>query len=54
MLVFAVFFSSVFFIHTAFAAVSEGCGFFDVSLECDLSGWMKLLMGDIAVEKGVS
>jgi len=49
MLVFAVFFSSVFFFHAAFAAVSEGCGLFDVKPGCDLSGWMKLLMGDIAV-----
>jgi len=49
MLVFAVFFSSVFFIHAAFAATTPGCGLFEVSLECDLSGWMKLLMGDIAI-----
>jgi len=49
MLVFAVFFSSVFFIHTAFAVVSEGCGLFDVKPGCDLSGWMKLIMGDIMV-----
>jgi len=49
MLFFAVFISSVFFFHAAFAAVSEGCGLFDVKPGCDLSGWMKLLMGDIAV-----
>jgi len=49
MLVFAVFFSSVFFIHTAFAATTPGCGFFDLSLECDLSGWMKLFLGDISI-----
>ncbi len=49
MLVFVAFFSSVFFFHAAFAAVSEGCGLFDVKPGCDLSGWMKLLMGDIAV-----
>jgi len=35
--------------HTAFAAVSEGCGLWDVNPECDLSGWMKLFLGDIAV-----
>jgi len=49
MLVFAVFFSSVFFFHTAFAATTPGCGFFEISLECDLSGWMKLFMGDLAI-----
>ncbi len=49
MLVFAVFFSSVFFIHTASAVVTPGCGLFEVSLECDLSGWMKLFLGDIAI-----
>jgi len=38
--------ASTFFIHTAFAAVSEGCGLWDVRLECDLSGWMKLFLGD--------
>jgi hypothetical protein len=35
--------------HMAFAAVTEGCGLFDVSLDCDLSGWMKLFLGDIAI-----
>jgi len=49
MLVFAAFFFSIFFFHAAFAAVSEGCGLFDVKPGCDLSGWMKLLMGDIGV-----
>jgi len=48
-LVFAVFFSSVFFIHTAFAATTPGCGLFDVNPECDLSGWMKLFLGDIGI-----
>jgi len=48
-LLFSVFVASTFFIHTAFAAATPGCGFFDVSLECDLSGWMKLFMGDIAI-----
>ena len=35
--------------HTAFAAVSEGCGLWDVKPECDLSGWMKLFLGDMMV-----
>jgi len=48
-LLFSIFVASTFFIHTAFAAVSEGCGLWDVNPECDLSGWMKLLMGDIGV-----
>jgi len=48
-LFFSVFVSSTFFIHTASAVVSEGCGLWDVNPECDLSGWMKLLMGDIGV-----
>ena len=46
-LFFSLFVSSTFFIHTAFAAVSEGCTLWDVNLECDLSGWMKFFMGDI-------
>jgi len=49
MLVFAVFFSSIFFVHSAFAVATPGCGFFDISLECDLSGWMKLFLGDILI-----
>jgi len=48
-LLFSVFVASTFFIHTAFAAATPDCGFFDVSLQCDLSGWMKLFMGDIAI-----
>jgi len=48
-LVFAVFFSSIFFVHSAFAAVTPGCGFFDLSPECDLSGWFHLLLGDIII-----
>ncbi len=48
-LFFSIFVASTFFIHTAFAAVSEGCGLWDVNPECDLSGWMKLFMGDIGV-----
>jgi len=49
LLLFSLFVSSTFLIHTAFAAVSEGCGLWDVKPECDLSGWMKLFMGDIMV-----
>jgi len=46
---FSVFVTSTFFIHSAFAAVSEGCNMWEVNLECDLSGWMKLFMGDLAI-----
>ncbi|MCZ6582518.1 MAG: hypothetical protein O6761_05025 [Thaumarchaeota archaeon] len=49
LLLFSLFVSSTFLMNAAFAAVSEGCGLFDVKLECDLSGWMKLFLGDIAV-----
>ncbi len=49
MIVFVAFFSSSFFFHPAFAAVSPGCEFFDLSPECDLSGWLHLLMGDIVI-----
>jgi len=49
LLLFSLFVSSTFLIHSAFAAVSEGCGLFDFRLECDLSGWMKLFIGDIGV-----
>jgi len=49
MLVFAVFFSSTLFVHEAFAAGTEGCGFFEFGLECDLSGWLHLIIGDMVV-----
>jgi len=49
MLVFAVFFSSIFFVDSAFAAATPGCGFFDLSPECDLSGWLHLFIGDIII-----
>ncbi len=49
LLVFAVFFSSIFFVHSAFAAATPGCGFFDLSPGCDLSGWFHLLLGDIII-----
>ena len=48
-LVFLAFVMSTFFVHTAYGAVTEGCGFFDFRLECDLSGWMKLFVGDIGI-----
>ena len=48
-LLFSIFVASTFFIHTAFAAGSEGCGYWDIRLECDLSGWMKLFLGDVGV-----
>ena len=48
-LLFSIFVASTFFIHTAFAATSEECGYWDVRLECDLSGWMKLFLGDVGV-----
>jgi len=37
------------FSNLAYGAILEGCGIWDVKLECDLSGWMKLLIGDIAI-----
>jgi len=49
MLVFAVFFSSIFFVNSAFGAATPGCGFFDLAAECDLSGWLHLLIGDIII-----
>jgi len=49
MLVFVAFFSSVFFIHSAYAAVTQSCGFFELNPECDLSGWMKLFLGDVGI-----
>jgi len=49
LLVFAVFFSSIFFVNSAFAAATPGCGFFDLAPECDLSGWLHLLLGDIII-----
>jgi len=49
MIVFVAFFSSSFFFHPAFAEVSPGCGFFDLGQECDLSGWLHLLIGDIVI-----
>jgi len=49
LLVFTVLFSSIFFVDSAFAAATPGCGFFDLAPECDLSGWLHLLLGDIII-----
>ncbi len=48
-LFFSVFVAGTFFMHSAFGAVSEGCGLWEVNPECDLSGWMKLFLGDVAI-----
>jgi hypothetical protein len=48
-IVFLIFLIATLPTQMAFAAVTEGCGLFDVNLECDLSGWMKLFLGDIAI-----
>jgi len=34
---------------SAYAAIAEGCEMFDLRPGCDLSGWMKLIMGDILI-----
>jgi len=44
-----VFMSTTFFIHSAFAASPEECNMFEITFGCDLSGWMKLILGDIAI-----
>jgi hypothetical protein len=48
-LFFSVFVAGTFFIHSAYGAVSEGCDLWEVNPECDLSGWMKLFLGDVAI-----
>ena len=53
-IVFLIFLTATFPTQMAFAAVTEGCGLFDVNLECDLSGWMKLFLGDIAIAAGLA
>ncbi len=37
------------FSNLAYGSITEECSIWDIKLECDLSGWMKLLMGDIAI-----
>lgn len=44
-----LFFSSTFLVHYAYGATSEDCGLFELRSGCDLSGWMKLIMGDLAI-----
>jgi len=44
-----LFFTSTLSFHSAYATTTEGCELFDLSFECDLSGWMKLVMGDLAI-----
>ncbi len=34
---------------SAYAAIAEGCEMFDLRPGCDLSGWMKLILGDILI-----
>ena len=46
---FVLFLISTFTFHSAYAATTEGCDLFHLSLDCDLSGWMKLVMGDLAI-----
>lgn len=49
-LFFSVFVAGKFLINSAFGfTASEGCGLWDVNPKCDLSGWMKLFIGDIGV-----
>ncbi|AJZ76217.2 hypothetical protein [Candidatus Nitrosotenuis cloacae] len=47
--VFSVFVISAFFVHNAFGLASEECGLWDMKSECDLSGWIGLIVGDIGV-----
>ncbi len=35
--------------NLAYGAISDGCGLWDVNFDCDLSGWMKLVLGDLAI-----
>jgi hypothetical protein len=49
---FAAFVSSMFAFHLVFAADINNpphCGLFELRLDCDLSGWMKLFIGDIGI-----
>lgn len=48
-IVLILFFTSSFSMHWVFATPSEGCEIFDLKPGCDLSGWMKLIMGDLAI-----
>lgn len=44
-----VFVVTTFFIHNAFGSFSEECGPWDMKPECDLSGWIGLIIGDLGV-----
>ena len=44
-----LFFTGANIFHVAYAATSEDCGLYHLSFECDLSGWMKLVLGDLAI-----
>ena len=49
-LVFLLFIFGTFSINASFAAESQpGCGIFEIKPGCDLSGWMKFIMGDIMI-----
>lgn len=48
LLLFAAFFSSTFAVHSAYA-LTPGCGIFDISPDCDLSGWYSLIIGDVVI-----
>ena len=45
LIAFALFISTIMLFDSAFAAVSEGCEIFEIREGCDLSGWLKLIIG---------
>ena len=47
--IFAFLISPIFLFDSAYAAVSEGCGMFEIKAGCDLSIWMALILGEIVV-----
>lgn len=49
-LVFLLFIFATFFINTSFAAESQpNCGIFEIKPGCDISGWLHLILGDMAI-----
>jgi cell division protein FtsB len=50
-IIFGLFISTISILHLIFStdATNPPCGFFTISLKCDLSGWMKLFIGDIGI-----
>ena len=44
-IVLGVFMSSTFFTNRAFASGTPGCGIFEISPDCDLSGWIHFFLG---------